>query len=146
MKLLPVHKTIEENQVFQDNPDCAESLEMSVNFFNTIGYNPPFIGYYAENDGELVGGCAVFMKNPNENVVEVAYNTFPRFQNQGFASEMCRQLVDLALDTDSNLTVIAHTLPEENYSTRILKKNGFELEGTIWDEEDGNIWKWIYKK
>lgn len=146
MKLLPVHKTIEENQAFRDNPDCAESLEMSIDFFNKIGYNPPFIGYYAEKNGALVGSCAVFKKNPQNGEAEIAYGTFPRFQNQGIASEMCRQLVDLALKTDPNLTLIAHTLPEENFSTRILKKNGFELLGEIWDEEDGTIWKWQYKK
>ncbi len=55
MKLLPVHKTIEENQAFQDNPDCAESLTQAIDFFNKIGYNPPWIGYYAEINGQLVG-------------------------------------------------------------------------------------------
>ncbi len=146
MKLLPVKQTIEENQAFQGYPDCAESLMPAINFFNTIGYNPPWIGYYAEKDGQLVGSCAVFKKNPQDGLVEIAYGTFPQFQNQGVASEMCRLLVQLTLETDSTLKITAHTLPEENYSTHILSKNGFELEGTIWDEEDGDIWEWVYKK
>lgn len=146
MKLLPVHKTIEENQAFKDNPDCHESLMPSIEFFNKIGYNPPWIGYYAEKDGQLVGACAVFKKNPQEGLVEIAYGTFAQYQNQGIASEMCRQLVALTLETDSSLKITAHTLPEENYSTRILRKNGFELSGIIWDEEDGDIWEWVYKK
>ena len=90
--------------------------------------------------------CAVFKKNPQEGLVEIAYGTFAQYQNQGIASEMCRQLVALTLETDLSLKITAHTLPEENYSTRILRKNGFELSGTIWDEEDGNIWEWVYKK
>lgn len=146
MKLLPVKQTIEENAEFKDHPDCQDSLLMSIEFFNKIGYNPPWIGYYAEKDGQLLGACAVFKKNPQEHKVEIAYGTFPRFQNQGIASEMCQQLVILTLETDPTLKITAHTLPEENYSTKILKKNGFELIGTIWDEEDGNIWEWVYKK
>ncbi len=35
---------------------------------------------------------------------------------------------------------------EENHSAKILRKNGFELMGLIWDEEDGDVWEWVYKK
>jgi len=35
-------------------------------------------------------------------------------------------------------------LPEESYSTRILKKNGFVHLGTIWDDDDGDVWEWEY--
>jgi [ribosomal protein S5]-alanine N-acetyltransferase len=145
MKLLPIKQTIEENPQFKDHPDCQESLLMTIKFFNKIGYNPPWIGYYAEKNGQLVGTCAVFRRIPAEGVAEIAYGTFPQFQNQGIASEMCQQLLTLTLETDPSLIIIAHTLPEENYSTRILRKNGFELLGAIWDEEDGEIWKWVYK-
>jgi hypothetical protein len=37
-------------------------------------------------------------------------------------------------------------LPEENASTSILKKNGFVMLGTVWDDEDGNVWEWGYKR
>lgn len=145
MKLLPVKQTIEENSEFQDHPDCQDSLLMSIEFFNKIGYNPPWIGYYAEKGGQLVGACAVFKKNPQQGLVEIAYGTFPQYQNQGIATEMCRLLLLLTLETDPTLKITAHTLPEENYSTKILKKNGFALIETIWDDEDGNIWEWVYE-
>jgi hypothetical protein len=35
-------------------------------------------------------------------------------------------------------------LPEENFSTKILKKNGFKFSGVVNDAEDGDVWEWIY--
>ena len=37
---------------------------------------------------------------------------------------------------------IAHTLPEENASTRALRRNGFTLAGAVDDPEDGLVWRW----
>jgi hypothetical protein len=39
-------------------------------------------------------------------------------------------------------TVIAHTLPEENASTRALRGNGFAHAGEVIDPEDGRVWRW----
>jgi hypothetical protein len=33
---------------------------------------------------------------------------------------------------------------EENFSTKILRKNNFTLIGTVIDPEDGEVWEWIY--
>jgi len=37
-------------------------------------------------------------------------------------------------------------LPENNASAGILKRNGFIMGGKVWDEEDGDVWEWFYKK
>ena len=145
MKLLPIKQTFEENEAFKDNPDCENSLLATVEFFNRVGYNPPWIGYYAEKDGHLVGSAA-FKGLSKGNVAEVAYGVFPAFQSQGIGTEICRELVLLALKTDPTVIITARTSPEENYSAKILRKNGFQLAGLIWDEEDGNVWEWIYQK
>lgn len=144
MELLPIKKTEAENIAFIEHPDCRESIYMSMEFYNKIGFEPPWIGYYAQVQGRLVGAAA-FKGKPRDGKVEIAYGTFPQYQQQGIGAEMCRQLVLLSLKTDSSIRITARTLPEENYSTKILKKNGFELLGTIWDEEDGNVWEWEYK-
>jgi hypothetical protein len=44
------------------------------------------------------------------------------------------------------LRIIAKTLPEENYSTRILIKNGFEWMKLAIDTEDGEVWEWEFNK
>jgi RimJ/RimL family protein N-acetyltransferase len=38
--------------------------------------------------------------------------------------------------------VRAHTLPEENASTRVLAKCGFRQVGEMVDPEDGLVWRW----
>ena len=145
MELLPVGATIEENKLFADHPDCRTSLPMTIEFFAKIGYTPPWIGYFARIDDKLVGGAA-FKGGPKEGKVEIAYGTFPAYQRQGIGSEMCRQLVMIALQTNSAIKITARTLEQENYSTRILKKNGFACVGTIWDDEDGTVLEWEYQR
>ncbi|HLL95596.1 MAG TPA: GNAT family protein [Spirosoma sp.] len=144
MELLPVGATIEENKQFADHPDCQTSLPMTIEFFNRIGYTPPWIGYFARIDDKLVGGAA-FKGAPKEGKVEIAYGTFPAYQQQGIGSEMCRQLVLISLQADPAIKITARTLEQENYSTRILRKNGFNCVGTIWDEEDGTVLEWEYQ-
>jgi ribosomal-protein-alanine N-acetyltransferase len=144
MKLLPIKKSLEENKIFTDHPDCQESIFMSVEFYNKVGYEIPWICYYAEKDGQLVGSAA-FKGKPVNGRVEIAYGTFPKFQNQGIGSEICQTLVNLARETDISVTITARTLPEHNYSTKILQRNGFELSGPVIDPEDGEVWEWVYK-
>jgi hypothetical protein len=36
--------------------------------------------------------------------------------------------------------------PEENASTRILRRHGFDLEGTVIDAEDGEVWRWSLER
>lgn len=143
MNLHPIQATLEENAAFAANPDCQPSLQPSIEFMQKIGYQPPWIGYYAERDGQLVGVVA-FKGAPVHGKVEIAYGTFERFQQQGVGTEMCKCLVELSLQTDPSVSITARTLPEKNYSTRILEKNGFVLLGPVMDPEDGEVWEWKY--
>jgi RimJ/RimL family protein N-acetyltransferase len=77
------------------------------------------------NSHDTLVGSAAFKGKPKEGRVEIAYGVFPHYQNQGIGTEICGQLVLLALETDPTVIVTARTLPEENYSTRILRKNNF---------------------
>ena len=145
MELIPIGATLEENKLFSDHPDCQTNLPMTIEFFNRIGYTPPWIGYFAKIDDRIVGGAA-FKGGPQEGKVEIAYGTFPAYQRQGIGSEMCRQLVLIALQTNPGIKITARTLEQESYSTRILKKNGFVCIGTILDEEDGIVLEWEYQR
>ncbi len=145
MQLLPIKQTEAENAEFRQHPDCRDSIIFTMNYFQRIGYTPPWIGYYAQSNGQLVGSCA-FKGAPRNGKVEIAYGTFPPYQQQGIATEMCRQLVLLSLTTDDSVAVTARTLPEENFSAKVLRKNGFKWLGMVWDEEDGDVWEWEYAK
>jgi ribosomal-protein-alanine N-acetyltransferase len=143
IELLPIKEFLDENTEFITHPDCSESLEMSVMFYSRVGYCIPWVGYYASANGKLVGSCG-FKGRPIEGKVEIAYGTFPSFQHHGIGTEICRALVLLAKTTDPTIKITARTLMEENYSAKILRRNGFLWKGIVLDPDDGEVWEWEY--
>ena len=144
MHFLPVHELLEENEAFASNPLCKETLPMCIEFYKKVGFNPPWICYYVEENGELIGNGA-FKGKPVNNSVEIAYGTMELHRKKGVGSRICRKLVEMGLAVDPLLRITARTLPEENFSTRILGKNNFVFIGTVNDPEDGEVWEWEYK-
>jgi [ribosomal protein S5]-alanine N-acetyltransferase len=145
MVLVPVYEHLEENPEFNSNPDCLESLHMSIDFYKKVGFLPPWICYYVKENEDLVG-CAAFKGKPVGGSVEIAYGTFEKFRNQGVGTAICKILVDLSLKTDPSVRITARTLAENNFSTKILKKNRFKFLGDVYDPEDGNVWEWEYQQ
>ncbi len=96
--------------------------------------------YKAEN--KLIGSGGYKGKPTTEGVVEIGYEIAPAFRNRGLATEMAKGLIENALKDKRVQKIIAHTLGEENPSTKVLKKCGFEKVQEINDPEDGLIWKW----
>ena len=144
MKLLPIKEKLEDNETFSSNPLCAETLTMTIDFYKRVGFVQPWIGYFAEENGQIVG-CAGFKGKPINGTVEIAYGTFEQYQKQGIATDMCKQLVELSRSTDPSIRITARTLPEENFSTSVLRKNNFLLTGVVNDPEDGDVWEWLYQ-
>lgn len=141
MEILPI---TEKNSEFIDNPLCREILFMTLDFYKITGFVPPWIGYFVRENGDLVGSGA-FKGQPINGIVEIAYGTFEKYRNQGIGAAICNALVNLSLQTDPTVKIRARTLPEKNFSTRILQKNNFHLLGTVIDLEDGEVWEWEYK-
>jgi [ribosomal protein S5]-alanine N-acetyltransferase len=144
MVLIPVQQHLHENPEFINNPRCRESLHMTINFYKKVGFLPPWIGYYVKQNEDMVG-CAAFKGKPINGKVEIAYGTFEEFRNLGIGSKICKTLVNLSLKTDPNIRITARTLPENNFSTKILQKNNFQFIGNVMDPEDGDVWEWEYK-
>jgi [ribosomal protein S5]-alanine N-acetyltransferase len=145
MVLIPILEHAEENPELIGNPLCQDSIYMSIDFYKKVGYNAPWIGYYAEENGELIG-CAAFKGKPVNGSVEIAYGTFEKFRQQGVGKRICQTLVELAIQTDPSVRITARTLPENNYSTKILKSNHFLFVGNVFDPEDGEVWEWEYPR
>jgi len=143
MKLIPIKKELGENQNFINNPLCKESVEMVIDFYKRIGFEPPWICYFAELHGQLVGNAGIKGK-PVNGKIEIAYGTMEPFRNQGIGKKICRALVELSLKTDPSIRITARTLPENNFSTKILKKSNFVFIGMVNDPEDGEVWEWEY--
>ena len=145
MTLLPIDVDVSLNSKFKGNPECEAILCVYPDYYERVGYNKPWIGYFATVDGNEIIGCGGYKGKPREGKIEIAYGTFKNFEGKGFGTEICRQLVLLSLQTDPSIRITARTLMEINASTTILKRNGFECLGVVYDEEDGDVWEWEFK-
>ena len=143
IELIPINENYDDNEEFTSNPLCLETTIMTIDFHKKVGYVLPWIGYFARQNDDLVGSGG-FKGKPINGTVEIAYGTFENYRKQGIGTAICRELVELSLKTDSSLKVTARTLPEKNFSARILEKNNFTLVGTVNDPEDGEVWEWVF--
>ena len=92
----------------------------------------------------VIGSCGFKGPPSQEGAAEIAYGIVPDYQRRGYATEAALALVDFALDNGVRLAR-AHTLPEENASTRVLTKCGFNYVGEVIDPDDGPVWRWEKK-
>jgi RimJ/RimL family protein N-acetyltransferase len=124
--------------------EADSAREILTQTFDLLARDPrpePWGCYLAEDNDETVGTCA-FKSAPGEaGEVELAYMTFPAFERRGHATAMAGELTRIAFEAGAPI-VVAHTLPEENASTRALRRNGFAHSGEVVDPEDGLVWRW----
>jgi [ribosomal protein S5]-alanine N-acetyltransferase len=108
------------------------------------GSDPWRLGFgVIDRETRTVIGAASFKGPPDTNgTVEIAYGIVPSFEGRGYATEAARALIDFAQSDDKVRQIIAHTMPEANASTRVLKKCGFTFAGEVIDPEDGRVWRW----
>jgi RimJ/RimL family protein N-acetyltransferase len=91
--------------------------------------------------GTTVGSCAFKGPPDSSGVVEIAYGVKPEHQGKGYATEAAAGLVKYAFASGVH-TVRAHTLREDNASTRVLTKCGFANIGEVVEPDDGLVWRW----
>ena len=142
MLLLPIDTDQTKNERFKENPECVSILNVYPDFYQRVGYNKPWIGYFVTIDRDEIVGAGGYKGKPREGKVEIAYGTFKRYEGQGIGTEICRQLVLLSQNTDPAIRITARTLQDGYASIKILKKNGFECLGIVHDEEDGEVLEW----
>ena len=95
------------------------------------------------HDGNTPVGNAGFKAPPcSDGIVEIAYGVEPEHQGKGYATEAAQALVTFAFSHPEVRLVCAHTLPEENASTKVLAKCAFKKVGEVVDPEDGPVWRW----
>jgi len=109
--------------------------------YRRSGYQSPWVGYLAIENGVCVGTCG-FKSAPQDMRVEIAYFTFPENEGRGVATRMASELIRIARHVLPSITIFAQTLAEDNASTTILKKLGFQFDGELMHPEDGKVWEW----
>lgn len=91
----------------------------------------------------ILGACG-FKGSPVEGTVEVYYGIAPCFRGQGIASQALRRLLEMAVANQEVERVIAHILPRNVPSRRLVTRTGFKLERRFLDTdgEDVEQWSW----
>ena len=144
MNLQPITPEEDKTNKMYASADCQQLLKMYDGFYPKTGFILPWVGYFVINQDVIVGSCS-FVGQPKDGKVEIAYWTFKEFEGQGIASFACKELLRIAYQTDSGLTITAKTAPEHNASTKILEKNNFVFTEIVQDEEIGDAWLWVHK-
>jgi RimJ/RimL family protein N-acetyltransferase len=93
-----------------------------------------------EGQARAVGLCSYKEEPSASGEVEIAYYTFPHRERRGVATAMVRALTARA--SPHVTLVIAHTLPVENASCRVLQRCGYGWADEVIDPEDGLVWRW----
>lgn len=122
-------------------PAARDVLEGTANLYESSGFTPPWIGYLADRDGDIVGAGA-FLGAPSEGRVEIGYQTFAEHEGRGVGSEIARLLVKLARETDPGITLLAQTQTREGPSAHILAKLGFAFDREIAGAEGEILFQW----
>lgn len=98
-----------------------------------------------KDENLLIGNCG-YKGVPKDGMVEIGYEVIPEFRGIGLATEIAAVLADNAFKFTKVTHIIAHTLPEENASCKVLSKCGFKFVEEVNDPEDGMIWKWMLER
>ncbi|MFT3846174.1 MAG: GNAT family N-acetyltransferase [Lacibacter sp.] len=97
-------------------------------------------------DNKLIGSGGYKGKPTNDGTVELGYEIAPGYRNRGLATEMTNGFIENAFKDTRVKSIIAHTLGQDNPSTRVLQKCGFKKVEEMNDPDDGLIWKWELKR
>jgi len=95
-----------------------------------------------KQSNRLIGSGGYKGKPTTEGTVEIGYEISSDYRNRGYATEMTMGLVENAFKNNSVNSILAHTLGQENPSTKVLKKCGFEKVEELNDPNEGIIWRW----
>jgi RimJ/RimL family protein N-acetyltransferase len=120
---------------------CQEVLLATFELYKKVGFYSPWVGYLVI-DSNIIVGAAGFNGKPDNNAVEISYYTFQEHENKGFAALACKELIKIAKNENPDLVICAKTAPEENASTKILRRNGFIFREVVQDHEIGDAWFW----
>ena len=141
--LIPVSPDLEKMKPYLSEPFFELAFNRMTDYYKIIGYELPWVGYFALNESELIGVGGIKGK-PRNNRVEISYGTYPGLESKGISTAICCELVHIAREASSKVEVMARTLEKRNASTRILQKNKFELVGKVNDAKYGLVWEWQY--
>lgn len=129
-------------------PEFLAGPEVSEEFLARLRAAPPpdpwkdgfGVVHVAEN--RLIGLCSFNGPPDEEGAVEISYGIAPGYEGRGHATEAARLIIARAFADARVRMVRAHTLPQENASTHVLRKCGLTHSCELIDPVDGSVWRW----
>lgn len=141
LELVPISLYDTSSIDFSQSEIVCLVCETTRQMYDQTGYDPPWIGYLAIDNGRAMGTCA-FKSAPENGRVEIAYFTFPDCEGRGVATAMVGLLLQIVVQSQTDVVVFAQTLRIENASMKVLTKHGFQKVRSLEHPEDGPIWEW----
>jgi RimJ/RimL family protein N-acetyltransferase len=129
------------NAVADGYLEFPEALPATVQAL-TDGMDPDWFSHLIiEASTGTVIGFGGFTGPPEDGVVEIGYSIAPAHRGRGHATAAAARWLELAARRGV-VTVRAHTLAEDNPSTRVLRRLGFTRTAELIDPQEGPIWRW----
>ncbi|WP_264015155.1 GNAT family N-acetyltransferase [[Mycobacterium] manitobense] len=125
-------------------PEFPESVEFTITQLTEHPHQADWWMHFflADNGARLVGSGG-FVGPPHNGVVEIGYEIAPEFRGRGLATAAARAMIGKAKASSNRLsTIVAHTLPDHNASTSVLRRLGFRHAGEVEDPDEGTVWRW----
>ncbi|HEY8590582.1 MAG TPA: GNAT family protein [Naasia sp.] len=128
-------------------PDAWPQFPEAIGFTRDVLTEHPEQGewwmwFFVEEATGLLVGSGGYVGPPRDRTVEIGYEVAPAFRDRGLGVGAAAALVDRAVETGEVDAVIAHTLPLQNPSTRVLVCLGFSRAGEAQDPDAGTVWRW----
>lgn len=121
-------------------PEFPEAIPFTINRLTTHPQEGEWWMHYFFVNGLLVGSGG-FVGQPRRGQVEIGYEIAPGFRHRHYGTGAAAALVAKAFESPEVRAVIAHTLPDENPSTKVLERLAFVNEGEV-KEGGQTIWRW----
>lgn len=122
-------------------PEFPEAIGFTVQRLMSHPFEAEWWMHYFFVNGLLVGSGG-FVGLPRRGVVEIGYEIAPGFRRRHYGTGAAAALTAKAFEDGDVKAVIAHTLPEDNPSTRVLERLGFTNEGEVKMDGQGKVWRW----
>ncbi len=129
------------NEPELSDPSVTGQFAVQMGTLAAQAHVPPWCGYIGWHEDTPLGFGGFKGEPDADGAVEIGYLTFPQYEGQGVASAVAAGLVGIAREQGS-CAVFAHTLPQENASTGVLRRNGFIRAGEAVDPDEGTVWRW----
>lgn len=112
------------------NAGSDDALQRNLDHWDQHGFG--IWHFFDRQTEEFVGRAGLRHVTEGSSEIELSYTVMSEFWNQGYATEMSRQTLDVGFKELQLTEVVTFTLPPNVASRRVMEKLGFafEREGT----------------